>query len=66
MKRRLKRRENPIKAPMQIQYQYSSVYKPLALRSTFPTVGASILVSVFGLKRLKKGIVHISLIEVTI
>jgi hypothetical protein len=53
MKRRLKRRENPIKAPMQIQYQYSSVYKPLALRSTFPTVGASILVSVFGCKILK-------------
>lgn len=50
MKRRLKRRANPNKAPMHIQNQYSSVKKPLDLRSTFPTVVAPILGSVFGCK----------------
>lgn len=44
----LKRRENPTSAPMQIQNQYSSTKKPLALRRTFPTVGSLILGSVLG------------------
>ena len=34
----LKRRVNPKSAPMQIQYQYSSVKNPLDSRRTFPTV----------------------------
>jgi len=51
MNKMLKKIEKPSKAPMQIQNQYSSVKKPLDLRSAFPTVGASILESVFGCKR---------------
>jgi hypothetical protein len=39
MKRKLKRRENPKSAAIQIQYQYASVNKPLSLRRVFPTVG---------------------------
>jgi hypothetical protein len=39
MKRRLKRRENPMSAATQTQYIYSSVYKPLSLRRVFPIVG---------------------------
>lgn len=44
----LKRRENPKSAPTQIQYQYSSVKKPLDWRRTFQTVVAFTLGSVFG------------------
>jgi len=39
---------NPIRAPMETQNPHSPVNKPLDLRIDFPTVGASIFVSLFG------------------
>jgi hypothetical protein len=39
---------NPIRAPMESQNPHSSVNKPLDLRIALPTVGASIVVSLFG------------------
>lgn len=48
MNKTLKRRENPNSAPIQIQNQYSSVKKPLDLRSALPTVGSLILGYIFG------------------
>lgn len=40
MNKALNRRENPNRAPMHIQNQYSCVKKPLELRRTLPTVGS--------------------------
>lgn len=39
---------NPIRAPMDSQNPHSSVNRPLDLRIALPTVGASIVVSLFG------------------
>jgi len=46
----LKSREKPRRAPIQIQYQYSSVYMLLTLRRASPTVRPGILLSLFGWK----------------
>lgn len=43
MKRTLKRRENPASAATQIQYQRSSVNRPLSARRVFPTVPSLVL-----------------------
>jgi len=50
IKQMLKSREKPRRAPIQIQYQYSSVYMLLTLRRASPTVRPGILLSLFGWK----------------
>lgn len=44
---------NPIRAPMEIQNPPSLVIKPLDLRIALPTVGSSIVASVFGCSKKK-------------
>ena len=47
---------NPIRAPTESQNPHSPVNKPLDLRIALPTVGASIVVSLFGCS--KKAIIN--------
>jgi hypothetical protein len=44
---------NPTRAPMESQNPHSPVNNPLDLRIALPTVGASIIVSLFGCSKKK-------------
>jgi hypothetical protein len=44
---------NPTRAPMESQNPHSPVNKPLDIRIALPTVGASIIVSLFGCSKKK-------------